>query len=113
MKISKEMYDKVTFICSKSNKLLIRETLSAYKSQKAVDSYVVDKPRYLLIGHYHTACYLPLYKGVSTLIVGSFQDNTKLTDRLHIPVQLGLGYLKLTIMTIWYYQRLLILLFIK
>lgn len=61
----------------------------SYKLQKVIDSYVNVKPRFLFAGHWHTSTYIPSYKGVSALTVGSFQGQTELTDRMHVVPQLG------------------------
>lgn len=61
----------------------------SYKLQKVIDSYDETRPRFIFAGHWHTSAYIPSYKSVSALTVGSFQGKTELTERMHVIPQIG------------------------
>lgn len=49
----------------------------SYKLQKIIQELAPEqKPHILLLGHYHTPCYLPMYRNVESFQLGCFQAQT-------------------------------------
>ena len=49
----------------------------SYKMQKIIEQFAPDnKPNILLLGHFHTSCYLPMYRNVDGFQLHCFQSQT-------------------------------------
>ena len=62
----------------------------SYRPQKIVESLEGGtKPDMLAIGHYHKADYIPSYRNVATLQVGTFQRQTPFMSRQGLAAHVG------------------------
>jgi predicted phosphodiesterase len=62
----------------------------SYRAQKIVESLAGGtKPDMLILGHYHKALWMPMYRNVSTFLAGAFQSQTPFMARKSSPSDVG------------------------
>jgi hypothetical protein len=63
----------------------------SYHTQKQVAALEEgeEKPKFLFVGHYHKALYMPNYSGVEAFQTGCFQDKSKFMKKKSLKAQVG------------------------
>jgi predicted phosphodiesterase len=62
----------------------------SYQAQKIIESLSGGKkPHMAVIGHFHKALHMPMYRNVSAILPGTFQSQTPFMQRHHLAAHVG------------------------